>query len=70
MTLCYALQWLLIGNIATAVFQAETLLHWALWVVTIVTATTLLERLVIFVRRVCWPKAKGRGRAVGWDQTA
>ena len=44
-TLCYAIQWLLIGNIATALYRRETLLQWGLWVMVVVTATTFLERL-------------------------
>jgi hypothetical protein len=46
-TLCYLIQWLLIGNIATALFQSESILHWGLWVVVIVTITTLLARLFV-----------------------
>ena len=47
-TLCYAIQWLLIGNIATALYKSETLVHWGLWVVAIATTTTLLARLSLF----------------------
>ncbi len=50
-TLCYVIQWLLIGNIATALYKSETFLHWGLWVVVIVTTTTLLVRLLLFGRR-------------------
>jgi uncharacterized membrane protein len=50
-TLCYVIQWLLIGNVATALYKSETLLHWALWVVVILTATTLLTRLLVIARR-------------------
>jgi uncharacterized membrane protein len=45
-TLCYILQWLLIGNIATALYKSESLLHWGLWVVVMVTATSLLSSLL------------------------
>ncbi len=45
-TRCYVIQWLLIGNIATALYKSETLLHWGLWVVVIVIATSLLARLL------------------------
>ena len=42
-TACYVLQWLLIGNIATSLFRSESLLHWGLWVIAIVTATSLFS---------------------------
>jgi hypothetical protein len=45
-TLCYVLQWLLIGNIATALYKSESLLHWSLWVVVMLTATSLLSALL------------------------
>ena len=54
-TLCYVIQWLLIGNIATELYRSETLLHWGLWVLVILTATTLLARLFIFARRELSP---------------
>ena len=40
-TVCYAVQWLIIGNLATALYKTQSLLHWGLWVVTVVTATSL-----------------------------
>jgi hypothetical protein len=50
-TLCYVIQWLLIGNIATTLYRSQTLASWGLWVVAIVTATTLLARLLVFAGR-------------------
>jgi ascorbate-specific PTS system EIIC-type component UlaA len=41
-TLCYVVQWLIIGNVATALYKTESLLHWALWVVAVVTVTSVV----------------------------
>ena len=49
-TYCYVIQWLLIGNIATQLFQSQTAVQWGLWVATIVTATTVLMWLLVFAR--------------------
>ena len=49
-TLCYVIQWLLMGNIATTLYKSETLLHWSLWVVVMLTATTLLTRWIVSIR--------------------
>jgi uncharacterized membrane protein len=38
-TACYIVQWLIIGNTATAIYKTESLLHCVLWVVTIVATT-------------------------------
>jgi uncharacterized membrane protein len=50
-TACYVAQWLLIGNIATAIYRTESLLHCALWFVTLVVATRLLVVATLDVRR-------------------
>ncbi len=45
-TVCYVVQWLIIGNLATALYKTESLLHWGLWVVAVVTATSLVSASV------------------------
>jgi len=49
-TACYIVQWLLVGNIATAIYKTESLLHCALWFVTLVTMTRLLVTLANAIR--------------------
>lgn len=46
-TACYVVQWLIIGNTATAIYKTESLLHCGLWFVSIVVATCI----VIFALR-------------------
>ena len=41
----YIVQWLIIGNIATALYRSETLLHGGLWFVTVTVATSALVRM-------------------------
>ena len=54
-TLCYVVQWLIIGNVATACYKTESFLHWSLWVVAVVTATSLISAGV-----GSWQEEKGR----------
>ncbi len=41
-TACYVVQWLIIGNIGTAIYQSETVLHSATWFITVVVFTRWL----------------------------
>lgn len=41
-TACYVVQWLLIGNIATAIYKTESLLHAGLWFITLGVLTSVL----------------------------
>jgi len=50
-TACYVIQWLLIGNIATAIYKTESLLHCALWLVTLVVVTIILAHAYEWLRR-------------------
>jgi uncharacterized membrane protein len=43
-TLSYVIQWLLIGNIATAIYRSETLLHGGLWFVTVLSLVVVATR--------------------------
>jgi len=40
-TACYVVQWLIIGNTATAIYRTESLLHCRIWLVSIVVATCI-----------------------------
>ena len=42
-TLCYVVQWLLIGNLATALFKTESLVQCGLSIVAIVSVTSLFS---------------------------
>jgi len=45
-TLVYIVQWLIIGNIATALFKTQTLLQSALWFIAVLTFSSLITWLV------------------------
>ncbi|MDP6118224.1 MAG: heparan-alpha-glucosaminide N-acetyltransferase domain-containing protein [Planctomycetota bacterium] len=49
-TAFYVVQWLIIGNIATAIFQREKLIHCILWSICVITVSSLIVRLWLWLR--------------------
>ena len=49
-TAFYVVQWLIIGNIATEFYQREKLIHCVLWAVCVITASSLIVRLWLWLR--------------------
>jgi hypothetical protein len=49
-TAFYVVQWLIIGNIATEIYQREKLIHCVLWSLCVITASSLLVRLWLWLR--------------------
>jgi len=45
-TLFYVIQWLLIGNIATAIYQTQSINRYIFWFAGIFSATVFLTRLL------------------------
>ncbi|MDA0840688.1 MAG: hypothetical protein O2857_23200 [Planctomycetota bacterium] len=44
-TAFYVVQWLIIGNMATEIYQRERLIHCDLWAVCVITASSLIVRI-------------------------
>ena len=50
-TAFYIIQWLLIGNIATAIYRSQSPLQWFIWLLVILIASSLITRGYLIVRQ-------------------
>jgi uncharacterized membrane protein len=50
-TAFYVVQWLIIGNIATAIYQREKLIHCALWTICVITVSSLIVKAWLWLRK-------------------
>ena len=50
-TVFYIIQWLLIGNIATALYRSQSPLQWFIWLIIILIASSLLTKGYLIVRK-------------------
>ncbi len=50
-TAFYIVQWLLIGNIATAIYRSQSPLQWLMWLIVILIASSLLTKGYLLVRQ-------------------
>ena len=55
-TLIYVIQWLIIGNVATAIFQTQDSLQSELWVIGIIACSSLIS--LAYLKIKAFKKAK------------
>ncbi len=58
-TAFYVIQWLLIGNIATAIYRSQSPLQWFIWLVIILIASSLITRGYLVLRNKTSLKKQG-----------